>query len=457
MVLQFNKPKTKARQGTPGDTAVVTPAGQSAVPNVEQGVVSNTIPGKVPPVTPPSEGIITEPQVEGPSMNTIYTEGETFTPTDMTPQAVSKSIAKGNLEEPPAQFTPSYNPTELAKVEGEPQESGLYKPVDYSAKEMAGALANGGFKEKTEDRPFTPSEYDPKQLAIQDAFDSVYGDKPGFVPTDEADGGFLDWARNVVDPEELRKKKKENKMRLGITALADAFRHFGNIYHTTKGAPSQTLTNATEKEYLKQQQEEQKALALLQQEYESEMKRLDLAYKRALERQKYEEAKELQKEKIQLQKDNFELRKEIAENNRIQQEFNRTLAGEKFEETKRHNKWSEGNQDARTYFYTHGGGRSGGGRGRGGQSARGGGKGGLTVDIPDEITRNDGSQVSFAGDGDKEDYINELYDVLHNEGLVKKGDFWYSFCHENSIRNITLLRRIPVAGRHARCNRSESQ
>jgi hypothetical protein len=261
----------------------------------------------------------------------------------------------------------------------------------------------------------------------QDAFDQVYGEKPGFVATEDPDGGFLEWARNVVDPEELRKQRKENRMRKGIIALGDALRHFGNIYHTTKGAPSQTLTNATEKEYLRQKQEEQVAYERLLKQYESEMKRLDTAYERAIEQQKLEEARELQKEKLQLQKDNYDLRKEIAENNRIQQEFNRTLAENKFNETKRHNAWSEGNQDRRTTYYVSGGGRGyGGGRRYGrGRSSGGGGKSDkpdkFSVDIPNKVTM--GNKIyNFTSAASKDRYSEDFFDFLVGRDLISEAD-----------------------------------
>jgi hypothetical protein len=203
----------------------------------------------------------------------------------------------------------------------------------------------------------------PEAAIYQDAFDQVYGDKPGFVATDDRDGGFYEWARNVVDPEELRKAQKENKTRMGIIALADALRHFGNIYHTTKGAPAQTLTNATEKEYARQQQEEQLAIERLQKQYESEMKRLDLQYKRAMEEQRYKDSQEIKRMQLELQKS----QQEALERYREQQQEN---WDKKFDADQ---EYRAGQQDlAQQRIYLSGGRGGGGSRGGGGRRSGGG-------------------------------------------------------------------------------------
>lgn len=91
-----------------------------------------------------------------------------------------------------------------------------------------------------------------------------------------------DWMKAVYgDPEEDAARERRNRTILGITAVGDALRHFGNIYHTTKGAPAQTLTNATKEESDRQikdtmllQQQRQKANEMLLKHQKMEADRL---------------------------------------------------------------------------------------------------------------------------------------------------------------------------------------
>ena len=71
----------------------------------------------------------------------------------------------------------------------------------------------------------------------------------GQNPNDPA-GGFFDYAgRTFTTPEQEQKYAKQSKTRMGIVALADALRHLGNIYHTTKYSPSQQFNSPVQQEY----------------------------------------------------------------------------------------------------------------------------------------------------------------------------------------------------------------
>ena len=66
------------------------------------------------------------------------------------------------------------------------------------------------------------------------------------------DGGAMDWIGRTytyTTPEQEAKYRKQSMARMGILAVGDALRHLGNIYHTTKYAPSQQFNNPVEKEY----------------------------------------------------------------------------------------------------------------------------------------------------------------------------------------------------------------
>lgn len=68
--------------------------------------------------------------------------------------------------------------------------------------------------------------------------------------TSAPDGGFFDWAgRTYTTPEQEAQYKRQSMSRMGIMALGDALRHLGNIYHTTKYAPSQQFNAPVQQEY----------------------------------------------------------------------------------------------------------------------------------------------------------------------------------------------------------------
>ena len=73
---------------------------------------------------------------------------------------------------------------------------------------------------------------------------------PQYVKTDDPDNGMLKYLTLLYgDPEQTAKRERADRQRMGILALGDAIRQMGNIYHTTKYAPSQTLNNQAAEEY----------------------------------------------------------------------------------------------------------------------------------------------------------------------------------------------------------------
>lgn len=425
MVKYFNEPETKTKQGTPGDTGVVssaTPAASASTVGTAATQSQPTENGGNPATTQTQQTAAadqTAPQTTRRPLSNEYIQMKAQFDYDKAhPMKFESNLPKpdertpvGDVYEPeevvdftnpkfaqkPAEFTPNIPGAE----EGERQMRYI-GPYDEGTYNYLGLQADMGNI--------------PEAAIYQDAFDQVYGNKPGFVATDDRDGGFYEWARNVVDPEELRKAQKENKTRMGIIALADALRHFGNIYHTTKGAPAQTLTNATEKEYARQQQEEQLAIERLQKQYETEIRRLEKEAALAERRHEFEQRQELQRQIAEMrqdyQNDMLKFNREREENLQEDREARRE-ENARYHDLQNSLGWGRINYGGGSRG-GGGGRRSGGGGGRrgGGRSARGGSKGGLTIDVPDEIKTNDGRTITFVGNGEKDAYINELYDML---------------------------------------------
>lgn len=262
--------------------------------------------------------------------------------------------------------------------------------------------------------------------SMSDNFDSVYGDKPGFVPTNDPDGGFWDYARSLVTPEQIEEQRRENRSRLGILALGDAIRQFGNIYHTTKGAPSQTLNNPVEEEWKRQEAKSQRLIAQLQENYKTHMQQLEKAAQRA---EKQREFDVLQGIRLDQQRATEEYRRDSNALKLKLAEMQDAREQRRMDETERWHDMS--NRTALTKIY-YGGGRGGGGgsrRGGGGGRYRvsGGGSGSKAgntttsrLSIPKQVTTSRGTTV-LDTPGKQNDYVKSVYDALANKGLVEKG------------------------------------
>lgn len=407
MVKIFNQPEKKP---TPTDIGV-TPK-----PN-DNGQPSQTMPS--PFAETQVNEPITESQVEGPAMNTVYTN------TNFTPAAPTSL--------PPATPAPEgYDPKALARTvnQSPSQDSGLFKPQGiegFTPKQLSKAIATGQYPtEPAATEPFKPAQYNPQDMAMSDNFDSVYGDKPGFVSTNDPDGGFWDYARSLVTPEQIEEQRRENRSRLGILALGDAIRQFGNIYHTTKGAPSQTLNNPVEEEWKRQEAKSQRLIAQLQENYKTHMQQLEKAAQRAEKQREFDVLQgirlEQQRATEEYRRDSNALKLKLAEMQDAREQ-------RRMDETERWHDMS--NRTALTKIY-YGGGRGGGGgsrRGGGGGRYRVSGGGGRSktgntttsrLSIPKQVTTSRGTTV-LDTPGKQNDYVKSVYDALANKGLVEKG------------------------------------
>lgn len=72
----------------------------------------------------------------------------------------------------------------------------------------------------------------------------------GYVNTGDADKDVPTFITNTFsDPDKEDSYRRQSRNRMAIMAVGDAIRQLGNIYNTTKYAPSQTFNNPVENEY----------------------------------------------------------------------------------------------------------------------------------------------------------------------------------------------------------------
>lgn len=182
----------------------------------------------------------------------------------------------------------------------------------------------------------------------------VVQNAPTFQKDDtKKDGGFFGWLGGLIkkrpgirsgeSADEYDERMTRNKMR--IATLADAIRHMGNIYNTSKGAPLQRFNNPVEglQNGLQQRKNERARQAALE---------ADAAYKNANLQLKQNAADADRAYKAM----NIELKQKAGERADKAakamdeyrkgmlgiQEGNLKLSGERLGETKRHNKAQEG-------------------------------------------------------------------------------------------------------------------
>lgn len=182
----------------------------------------------------------------------------------------------------------------------------------------------------------------------------VVQNAPTFQKDDtKKDGGFFGWLGGLIkkrpgirsgeSADEYDERMTRNKMR--IATLADAIRHMGNIYNTSKGAPLQRFNNPVEglQNGLQQRKNERARQAALE---------ADAAYKNANLRMKQASAdadRDYKAMIIELKQKADERADKVAKAMDDYrkgmlgiQEGNLKLSGERLDEIKRHNKAQEG-------------------------------------------------------------------------------------------------------------------
>ena len=198
---------------------------------------------------------------------------------------------------------------------------------------------------------------------------SVVQNAPTFQKDDtKKDGGFFGWLGGLIkkrpgirsgeSADEYDERMTRNKMRLAT--LADAIRHMGNIYNTSKGAPLQRFNNPVEglQKGLQQRKNERARQAAL------EADRVYKAMNIELKQKACERADKAAKAMDEYRKGMLGI-----------QEGNLKLSGERLSETKRHNKAQEDISASRLALARAKEARVAGGSGSGSSGGVGGGYG----------------------------------------------------------------------------------
>jgi hypothetical protein len=197
---------------------------------------------------------------------------------------------------------------------------------------------------------------------------SVVQNAPTFQKDDtKKDGGFFGWLGGLIkkrpgirsgeSADEYDERMTRNKMR--IATLADAIRHMGNIYNTSKGAPLQRFNNPVEglQSGLLQRKNERARQAALE---------ADAAYKDANLRMK-QAAADAERDYKNLVLGIREKAQKLAEDRFVHQkgkdEHDAKLADDKFAHKKEQDKIKNGQTDRRIAISAKRASKSGSGRG----------------------------------------------------------------------------------------------
>lgn len=202
----------------------------------------------------------------------------------------------------------------------------------------------------------------------------VVQNAPTFQKDDtKKDGGFFGWLGGLIkkrpgirsgeSADEYDERMTRNKMR--IATLADAIRHMGNIYNTSKGAPLQRFNNPVEGLQSGLQQRKNERARQAAAETDAAYKAMDIELKQKAD----ERADKAAKAMDEYRKGMDEYRKGMLGI----QEGNLKLSGERLGETKRHNKAQEGISASRLALARAKEARVAGGSGSGNSGGVGGG------------------------------------------------------------------------------------
>lgn len=222
----------------------------------------------------------------------------------------------------------------------------------------------------------------------------VVQNAPSFQKDDtKKDGGFFGWLGGLIkkrpgirsgeSADEYDERMTRNKMR--IATLADAIRHMGNIYNTSKGAPLQRFNNPVEGLQSGLQQRKNERARQAAAEADAAYKNANLQLKqnaadadRAYKAMNIELKQKAGERAEQNAKDMNEYRKGMLGI----QEGNLKLSGERLGETKRHNKAQEGISASRLALARAKEARMAGGSGGSGSGSSGGVGGGYGYATP---------------------------------------------------------------------------
>ena len=363
-----------AVDATNGD--VLAPKGRIRPRMGGSSMVPDAMPGRAP-----------ESAVAAPTYNAFTTgmrSGRFDTPPDAKPQQRGHLNRANNIER--TEYSPQRTREgQLANPDTKPQQRGHledaavmdrteYSPMhtrevqtstpDVKPKQVGhlndAALVEEGAYEPQHSREVQTSYPDAKpQQAIHDKRGSAVeemrpeAEAPVFEKDDtRRDGGFFKWLgglskkrpgrREGESDDDYNERMTRNKMRMAV--LADAIRHMGNIYYTSKGAPAQKFNNpvAELQAGLDKRKAERARKAAV--EADSAYKNANLQIKmyaaaadRAYKGQMLDMKRQAGERAAQNAKDLKEYRDGILG----VQQGNLKLAGDRLGETKRHNQASE--------------------------------------------------------------------------------------------------------------------
>lgn len=392
MALILNTHRKKKTQPVPNDSAVIMPE---------------------------SEGPITTPQVEQPQ---VGAPGFSYSLPEFTPPALAT----------PKEPTPPYRPDDFTS-----DELGLNSPPPAPGTNNVSGVTDltpqndvtdlntpKDLKDPTDVKDLTAPSTTAAKSPYDELYESVYGEKPGYVSTDDPDGGFFkNYASRFIDQEKLAKREKARKTRLGILALADALRNFGNIYHTTRRAPSQKFNNPVGEEYARQQKEDALMQQRIEKEIERDLKLKERQYQHGANKIKFDAEQENKRQQMEFNKERFEEQKRKAKADEERKD-------KEFQERERHNKKMEEQAAQRIAISASNAARRGRSSGRGG--GRGGSSGGgsqkvskYQFNIPRTITTSSGKTGNYTTARAKENLVTGLYNLFVKQGRAHAGHKTY--------------------------------
>ena len=329
-----------AVDATNGD--VLAPKGRIRPRMGGSSMVPDAMPGRAP-----------ESAVAAPTYNAFTTgmrSGRFDTPPDAKPQQ------RGHLEDAAIIDRTEYTPqrtreSQLVGPDGMPKQVGHLNDA---------AFVEEGAYDPQHSREVQTSYPDAKpQQAIHDKRGSAVeemrpeAEAPVFEKDDtRRDGGFFKWLgglskkrpgrREGESDDDYDERMTRNKMRMAV--LADAIRHMGNIYYTSKGAPAQKFNNPVAELQAgldkRKAERARKAAAEADSAYKNanlQIKMDAAAADRAYKGQMLDMKRQAGERAAQNAKDLKEYRDGILG----VQQGNLKLAGDRLGETKRHNQASE--------------------------------------------------------------------------------------------------------------------
>lgn len=329
-----------AVDATNGD--VLAPKGRIRPRMGGSSMVPDAMPGRAP-----------ESAVAAPTYNAFTTgmrSGRFDTPPDAKPQQ------RGHLEDAAIVDRTEYTPqrtreSQLVGPDGMPKQVGHLNDA---------AFVEEGAYDPQHSREVQTSYPDAKpQQAIHDKRGSAVeemrpeAEAPVFEKDDtRRDGGFFKWLgglskkrpgrREGESDDDYDERMTRNKMRMAV--LADAIRHMGNIYYTSKGAPAQKFNNPVAELQAgldkRKAERARKAAAEADSAYKNanlQIKMDAAAADRAYKGQMLDMKRQAGERAAQNAKDLKEYRDGILG----VQQGNLKLAGDRLGETKRHNQASE--------------------------------------------------------------------------------------------------------------------